>query len=313
MKRAVRRALLAALSLLAVSVSVAPAATLRVELEPTEATVGDRVRATLVLEAEPGELAGEPRFPAWGKTWGEAEIVEAGAPQHSDAAGGVVVRQTLTLAAFRPGDLALPATAVVLPGGGEVATPNDLALRVRSVLPAGEAEPQPKPPLPPRALPWGNRFWWTLAGGLALCLALAAILLWRRRRAGASERGQEAALSPLDELLARLAKIEQAGEPLERTHTALSLALRRYLGRTLDFPAAESTTSEIQRQLRGRHLPGDIAQRATRLLRDCDGIKFARGETTPAELALRLAAAREMATAIDQYLNPAPAPLQATA
>jgi hypothetical protein len=136
---------------------------------------------------------------------------------------------------------------------------------------------------------------------------------WRRFFAGASERGQEAALSPLDELLARLAKIEQAGEPLERTHTALSLALRRYLGRTLDFPAAESTTSEIQRQLRGRHLPGDIAQRATRLLRDCDGIKFARGETTPAELALRLAAAREMATAIDQYLNPAPAPLQATA
>lgn len=304
-----RAAAVAALFLTAWS---ARAATLRVELEPREATVGDRVRATLVLASAPGELAGEPRFPAWEKTWGEVEIVEAGAP--ASVAGET--RQSLVLAAFRTGELALPAMTVALPGGGVLSTPADLALHVRSVLPEGEAEPQPKPPLPPRMLPWGERFWWTLGAALALCLALAAALLWRRRAAAPLAREGASTLAPLAELEAELARLAtQTGRlSFERTHTALSLALRRYFGRALDFPAPESTTSEIQRQLRGRRLPGDLAQRATRLLRDCDGVKFARGDATAAEIAARLGEARAIGVAVDAHLHPAPAPpLEATA
>ncbi len=290
--------------------SAGQAATVRVELEPREPTIGDRVRARLLVEAAPGELAGEPRFPAWGKTWGEAEIVEA-QPPAADGTGGY--RQELTLAPFRIGDVPLPPMVLALPGGGELRTASDLALRVRSVLPAGEAEPQPKPPAPARPLPWGRRFWWTLASGLGLCLACAAALLWRRRRALASATSTQPSLPPLAELLARLSEIESATQsPLERSHTALSLALRRYLGRALDFPAAESTTSEISRQLRSRHLPGELAQRAGRVLRDCDGVKFARGESTAGELAARVATAREIGRGIDGHLQP-PVPLEASA
>jgi hypothetical protein len=299
-----------ALSWLAVVAPPVRAATVRLELEPRESTVGDRVRASLVVESAPGELAAAPRFPAWEKTWGEAEILAVQPPV--ETAG--VYRQDLTLAAFRTGEVVLPPVEIALPGGGALRTPADAALHVRSVLPAGEREPKPAPPLPARALPWGVRFWWTVAAGLALILAAAAALLWRRRRAEAAAGSSRPALSPLAELLVRLAELEsRAGElPLERSHTALSLALRRYLGRTLDFPAAESTTSEIQRQLRSRHLPGDLAQRAGRLLRDCDGIKFARAESTAVELQARLAAGRDIGRAIEAHLAPPPA-LEATA
>jgi LPXTG-motif cell wall-anchored protein len=301
----------AALALcLGLAARTAGAASARVELEPGEATVGDRVRATLVVEGAPGELGGAPRFPAWETSWGEAEIVRADPP--SEAAG--IYRQTLTLAAYRTGEVALPPVEIALPGGGLLRTPAGVALRVRSVLPAGDPEPEPAPPAPARPLPWGERFWWTLAAGLALALAAGAGLFWKRRRERAPHAAELRSRSPLDELLALLGEIEgRAGEvSLERSHTALSLAVRRYLGRALDFPAPESTTSEIQRQLRSRHLPGDLPQRASRLLRECDGVKFARGESTAAELASRLASGREIGRAVDAHLAPPPA-LEATA
>jgi hypothetical protein len=300
-----RAALLAALSLAAaLTAGEARAATVRVELDPPQPTVGDRVKATVILEGAPGELAAEPRFPVWNKTWGEAEVIDVGAV---DAGRAGSYRQVLTLAAFRTGDVPLPPVAVTLPGGVELPTPGDVVLHVRSVLPANEAEQKPKPPLPPRALPWGRAFLWTLAGGLAVCLAAAAILFVRRRRAELAPDRARPDLAPIDELLARLAEIEErAGEVSpERAHTALSLALRRFLGRAFEFPAPESTTSEIQRQLRSRHLPGDLAQRTARLLRDCDAIKFALGDATRAELAARLAVTREIGAAIEGHLRPA--------
>ena len=74
--------------------------------------------------------------------------------------------------------------------------------------------------------------------------------LLAREEAGA-ERGEEvedafSGLEPLAELLARLEQLDpQHGGA---AHTGLSLALRRYLGRSLGFDATPSTTTEIQRQ-----------------------------------------------------------------
>jgi hypothetical protein len=42
------------------------------------ATVGDRVEVIVVLRVPAARLAGEPRFPAWGENWGEAEVREHG-------------------------------------------------------------------------------------------------------------------------------------------------------------------------------------------------------------------------------------------
>src|SRR5436309_6075634 len=42
-----------------------------VTLTPANPAVGDRVQATLTLRVPTAGLAADPRFPAWGKTWGE--------------------------------------------------------------------------------------------------------------------------------------------------------------------------------------------------------------------------------------------------
>ncbi len=285
-------------------------------------TVGDRVQTTLALTADPAALAGEPRFPEWGKAWGTAEILRV-SPVERRAIGPhrVEYHQTLVLTAFQPGPVPLPPRKVAVPGAGatrELETPGDLALTVESVLPpaggkgvkgsgqgSAQAIPKPKPPAPPRALPLGRAFWWTLAAmGLAAVGALA-LAVTRTRSSSRSPESSRPALPPAQELAASLAKV--AREPsLERAHVALSAALRRYLGRSFGFPALESTTSEIRRELRGRRAPEPVAARSTEILGACDRVKFAREPSARTALEARLEAAREIADRLEAYLAPAP-------
>lgn len=269
-----------------------------------ELTVGDRVEAVLTLRVDPAALDGDPRFPVWGPGWGNAEVLEKSAPERVE--GGAVWRQRLVLAAFRTGKVELPPVEVAVPLRDrtvQARTPEVLALTVRSVLPAGEEEPAPKPPAPPRQLPIGAAFWWTL-GISSLLLALLGGLLWRQRRAQAAvEEAARPALPPFDELLGELDRM--ADEPsVVRLHTRLSLALRSYLGRSLDFPAAESTTSEIHRSLLARRMPGTLVRQTVELLRACDLVKFARQEVGEDRARERLAAARQVGREIETWARP---------
>jgi hypothetical protein len=284
---------------------------LRVELPPAAPRVGDAVNATLILTVPNSELSGEPRFPAWEKTWGKAEIVAAGAVERIAGGASTTFRQVMTLAAFEPGAVALPAQTIAVPAHGgtaTVSTPTGLQMRVRSVLPETDEKIEPKPAVPPRALPIGDRFWWSLGIGLGSCL-IAGAVLWRRQRRGAEAAAESVALTPFAELRAALAALAAAdGEAVAAAHTRLSLALRRYLGRALSFPAIESTTSEITRELRGRRTPAQAAAQTIRLLRDCDGVKFAREPASAAVLAARLAAAESAASELESHLQPPPLP-----
>lgn len=275
---------------------------LQVSLEPDTVTVGDRVDAVLELTVEPAELAGEPRFPAWGERWAGTEILEAG-PVERRPSG---YRQRLTLAAFRTGRVELPPRTVALPGPVEtveLSTPGDLALTVESVLPAdaGTGELSARPPTPPRSLPLGGAFWWT-AGSLA-ALALGAVALARRRGLQGTGHG---AVDPLEELSRRLDTAARELETMGGTegHAVLSLALRRYLGRRLGFAALESTTTEIRRELRRTAVASEVETRAAELLRACDRVKFAREPVSLATLEARLAAVRELARRLEEDLRP---------
>ena len=292
-----------------------------VEVAAGPHTVGDRIELTLSV-AVPGDPEARPRFPTWGETWGEAEVVDAGPPQQVEGAGGAaggtaggtetLWRQRLVVAAFRPGRVALPAREIAVPLGETVrlSTPADLALEIASVLPAaeegddgGSAIPPPRPPAPPRALPLGAPFWWTLAAGLALLAALAWLAAARRRKAAADAVAAAPPLPPLAELDRALTAARAAGSPAEGL-AGVSLALRRFLGRTLGFPAPESTTSEVQRQLLARHLPTGLPRRAVDLLRACDLVKFAR-QTAPEGAVDRWAgAAARIGREVDRHLRP---------
>jgi hypothetical protein len=298
-------AVLAAAPLLA-QAPAPPAVT--VTLAPKAPTVGDHVVATLTLRVRTADLAAEPRFPVWGKSWGEAEIVRKEEPVKVGEQGGVATwEQKVEVVPFRPGAVPLPPMAVALPlkaGTVQAATPAALALAVRSVIPAGEKAPQAKPPAPPRPLELGARFWWTVAGLGAACLAALA-LLWLQHRKRARVARAVPALPPLAELKAEIAGL--AAEPsMLLLHTRLSFALRRYLGRRLPFPAVESTTGEVQTQLAGRRMPRPLARQTVELLRACDLVKFARQEVGPAQGQARAEAAVRLGEEWEAHLAPAP-------
>ena len=287
----------------------ASAQQVQVNLSPNGPTVGDRVEAVITLRVDPTSLAAEPRFPSWGQTWGEAEVVAKTEPRR--VAEGVF-EQRLVLAAFRPGQVALPAARIAVPLRSrtvQVATPAGLSLDVKSVLPRGEKEPRLKPPKPLAELPIGERFWWTLAAMSALSLLLG-LLLFLRRGKGDATANERPDLPPLAELLAVLDRL--AGEASTvRAHTGLSLAFRRYLGRALGFGAAESTTSEVHRRLLSCRLPAPLVRQSVELLRSCDLVKFARLDETGDRTRERLDAARRIAGEVDAYALPAE-PLEAT-
>lgn len=291
------------LLLLATSAS---AQQVQVSLSPHQPTVGDRVVATITLQVEPGSLAADPRFPTWKATWGEAEVVESAPPQKvSDTTWS----QRLVLAAFRTGQVPLTPVQIAVPLRDrtvQVSTPAGLSLDVRSVLPKGEKNPRPKPERPPVPLPIGEAFWWTLGVMSLACLVLGALLL-RKRKTG-EEPETLPALAPFEELTTILGRLTTEGSAV-KLHTALSLAFRRYLARTLDFPAEERTTSEIHRSLLSGRLPAPMVRQAVELLRSCDLVKFARLEVDEELSRQRIETARRIAGEVEERLR-AVAPLE---
>lgn len=193
-----------------------------------------------------------------------------------------------------------------LPDGTAAVPATPIRVEIRAVLPAEPANVEPKPPAPPVALPLDPAFWWTLAllGGLILAAAGWLVELARRQRAAARPTRE---IPPFEELEAALATLGP-GSPVEPGHAVLSLALRRYVGRSLGFHAAESTTSEIQRELAARRLESALVKGSVQLLRECDGVKFARRPATADELVRRVALGRELAGAIEAGLRPAAQP-----
>ena len=289
------------------------APTLEVTLPAQPPTVGDRVELVLSLRVPAGEaLAGEPRFPVWQRGWGEAEIVESSPPQE---VGAGLWRQRVLVRAFRPGRVPLPAVEVALPYRDrtvQARTPGGLALEVRSVLPPlkeGQKPPAPKPAAPPKRLPVGDLFVW-VAVGLASACFLLGLLLFRPRKTVAGEAPAAAPLPAFEELLGELNRL--AGDPAApaiQTHTRISQALRRYFGRSLSFPAMESTTTEIQRRLLGRRIPSTLVRRTVELLRACDLVKFARQEVAPERVQERIETARDLAREYERQIHPPlPAP-----
>lgn len=284
-----------------------------VTLSPREIRVGDLVEAKLGVEVDAG--AGRPAFPNWQRHWGEAEIREVGETIREDGAEAGSVRwvQTLVLTSFRPGVVALPPATIVIPNGApgagtespglEIST-DASSFEVGSVLPAGEEQLEPRPPAPPVPLPVGERFWWSLALLALLALGLAGLLL--ARRPGEDVYAGES-IDPWDALEAALARLAAAADA-EAAFTGLSLELRRYLGRTLAFPAAESTTTELRRRLLRSGLPSSVCSDVVRLLLEADTVKFARKEPAAGRIAECLEQARAAAADIRRFAQPAEPP-----
>jgi hypothetical protein len=274
-------------------------ASLTVEVSTTTATVGDRLDATLTFTAG-APLAEPPRFPIWEEHWGDAEILEVDEPVDE---GNGVWRQHLALTLFETGLATLPAVEVEMPTTGLAATVTSepTIVDVESVLPSGEEEIAPQPPEPVRALPAGRSFWWAAAILGSACAILGFLLLRAMHRVHTALAAL--ALSPIEALGQAIRRLRAEPDP-ERLFTGLSLELRRYLGRAIGFPAAEGTTTEIQRQLRDQQLSPDLIRETLALLREADQIKFARRATDPERAGRRLDDAERLARDVEEWLRP---------
>jgi hypothetical protein len=273
--------------------AVAPAVDrLAVELDRGAITVGDPV-AVVVRWSAPATLAGRPARLLLGERWGAATVLEPPRLERVESAGTTVLSWRFPVTAFRTGSFELPPLEASLDGDPPalLRSSGGHALEVRSVLPAGPAPP-PMPPAPPRPLPVPAAFAWTAAAFVA-AVAAAALALARGHRPAAVTTPATPPLAELEQALAALGGAEPG-----RGHARLSHALRRFLARRLEFPAVAWTTTEIARRLARAGLDPEPARRATRVLRACDGVKFARRPASVDELAARtaeaLAAAREL-------------------
>ncbi len=287
--------------------------TLTLTLSPREIKVGDLVEAVLTIELDAGTGEPVPTFPDWQSHWGSAEIRDVGKVTRSagdgdrDAVSGLRARysQTLLLTSFRPGSVTLPPEAVTL-GGGETAIEyltEPVTFEVGSVLPVGDQPLEPKPPAPPRSLPVGSRFWWTAGLLAALAVGLSALLLMRRRADAADATYAGKPIDPWDALKSALDKLATATDA-ETVFTGLSLELRRYLGRSLAFPAAESTTTELRRRLLCSGLPSSVCGDVVRLLVEADAVKFAKRNPAPRRVQECLEQTRVTATEVRNFLRP---------
>ncbi len=327
-----------------------------VDWAATDVTVGDRVPVEISVVVPAGMIAGDgaeaaPRFPTWRDTWGEAEILEVGeleevdpatvdaravassaagtgsdrnSRSHRNAATGGdpedrrAWRQSLVLAAFRPGSVPLPPREILVPTAEgrslRLTTPPDLALEVLSVLPetgeggagdGGDEAPVPEPMEAKSmvALPVGAAFWWT-AAAFTLALLAAGLLYHRRRAAEATGGATRSEMPPAAELHRALADARQADSP-QQGLAGVSRALRRYLGRRLAFPAVESTTTEVRRHLRRAATPPGMAARCGEILAACDLVKFARRPAVHGDVRRWAEAAAEVADGLEDHLRPA--------
>jgi hypothetical protein len=273
---------------------------LTVELTPQSISIGDQVEVLLTLEIEASPAAA-PRFPTWGQHWGDAEVLAVDEPQDE---GNGIWRQRLSITVFETGLATLPAVEVQVPlqdQAPSVASTGPKVLQVESILPPGEQEIAPQPPEPVRQLSAGLRFWWAAAVlGLA-CAVLGLLLLRAAQRIRQSLAAM--ALNPLEALSQALVRL-RTEDDARRLLTGLSLELRRYLGRAVGFPAAEGTTTEIQRRLREREVPPELVRDTLALLREVDQIKFARGVADTRQANSRIDDTEQLAKRVEEWLQP---------
>jgi len=218
----------------------------RAHAEPTEATIGDRIRYTIEVEAPAGV---ELTMPVLAERIGAFEIIDFGSLPPPTGGTRARVGAWYTLTTFETGRYVLPAPTVQYRRGEErgEATGNEVTIEVRSLLPKGETtadihdiKPLALPPFDPRPL---------YLGALSLAALLAiAVGLWfvlnrpRQPYVVPPPPPDEVAFRALDRLRAQRAGHDDWWQPY---YVELSAIVRAYIEARFGIHAPEMTTEEF--------------------------------------------------------------------
>ncbi len=263
------------------------AATLETTLSPPTVHVGDPISLTLTLRSAEGESF---ELPQAGEKLGDLDVLacDKGSPAKQDD-GSIVQTITYQLAVYKVGKVQVPPVEIKQTGPAArvlASTPGEVD--VTSVLSGQEKEIEDiKAPMSiPAEFPW---FW--VCHGLILLAAAGLIWWWmrRRRRAAAGEgtRTVEPLLSPEDEAIEALRRLDEAGYimrgELKKHCILLSEILKHYVYRRYAVPVEERTTEEIIDSSQ-RKLPAAVFSLLQDFLLRADMVKFAKYAATPDEV-----------------------------
>lgn len=296
----------------AVLAGTAAASSLQVTVPDGALAVGDRLH--LRIAAPTGEDG------SWGTPEVEVDVAsdwaEVQEPRYlpgTDPPAWEVV-----LAPLAVGELELPPIGIPLRGSDgqleKIRAQEMPTVTVASVLPpGGDAEPAPlRAPRGVSGFPWE----WVMPSLVVLLPMLGLATWWWRRRRQVETRGAERRrLSPLAELEAEAAEIEQlvGRVPAAELCDRLAAASRRFLERRTGEPAAEMTSFELRVLGRRVGWPAPVRRRIQLVMDLADGVRFGRLPVRDDDLHGGVAAATAAARELVAHLDEAQAEREATA
>jgi hypothetical protein len=283
----VRRALVLVLLLAAGVVRADEPVEVRARAEPDTVTIGTRFRYFVEVVSAPNAevVVTQPA-----EKIGDFDIVDFGVDPPVERDGKKVLTRWYRLVGYSPGNHLITSPPVTYRVAGEEpkeATAKDIGVTVESLLVKEPSASDIRDIKAPEPVPVDWRPWYILGGALALLVAIVAVVLRLRRRAG---RVAVAAPPPLPQDVAaralaalRARRLIEAGA-FKEYYSALSDIVRAYLEQRFRLRAPEMTTEEFllttarEGRLEGAHrrLLGDF-------LAESDLVKFARHLPTIAD------------------------------
>ena len=247
-------------------------------LSPSSATIGDRVRWIVDVDADEGSKID---FPDLKGNLGDVEVKQSG-KETPKSLGEGRARYTFwaIVSSYATGTRVIPPISVkVRPPDGGVVVLETLKqiLEVKSVLRKGEKMEELRDIKGVLSL-GGVSFGWLLIFFLAAGAFAAGVVLYLRKKKVFSE-----ALAPLSaqELaLSELARLDGSGlaqRDIKEFHFWVSLVLRRYLEAQFSLKAPEKTTEEfLEASSKADFLNEPDKKFLKNFLEQCDLVKFAK-------------------------------------
>lgn len=251
--------------------------TVQLVLAQDSATIKAALDKNKILIGEPLKLTIEAYLPA-GSVIGFPVIDSI---EHFEFAGEAVIDSTnkkggrsftgiYTITSFDSGNWVIP--SFVLSTGTKTDTipvdvvfsefdPNQEYHDIKDIL---EVAP------PEKGIPW----WWYAIGG-ALLLGLLVVYLVRKRKP-VPAMVQKSLISPYEEAMQGLSKLEKNKPDVKAYHSKLTDIFRLYIFRKKGILSLQKTTDDLVLQLKNLDLPKEQFDKLSQSLRLSDFVKFAK-------------------------------------
>ena len=278
-------------------------------------SVGDRFRVAMVVDRPESSVARFPDPARGDTTLGDLEILDLSRSTLPLSRGLVRDSVSYLVTTFALDSAVVPPQQVTLVAGADttVISSRTLIIPIRSLVPDTTGDVRDLAPIVPFER---NLVPWILAAIAALLAAVIAYDVYRRRRRRPAEPPPrpKPLLPPYEEAVQRLNRLgdydlsRQAD--VKPYYVELSDILRTYIERRAGFPALESTTRELVRELERAQMGGFSSTAVARIrtvLERSDLVKFA--DAKPAAEAGREAAhdTREVVDEIERSVKAAEA------